>query len=226
VIIERIDDPGLTARIGQSASFGHRSEGLHVSEIYKRLMVRLEPKKYGTPIDDPARRRMEVGIVFENMLEQGLVEKYATQRVGEIVSEEGIIMSPDGVNPALVAGEEYKATWKSCRHGLVDSDGAPLKNFLVWFIQMKAYGKPGHLGLNDWLLRVLFVNGDYSWHAVPDCYEVGPCAPHQYRKKPICGGGDCPCGPLFHSYKIFFSDEEMEDNWRMLLNIAREEGLL
>lgn len=204
--VTRVEDPDLISRLGQSATFGERSEGLHVSQIYQRLMMRLEPKKYGKPIDADALRRMEIGILFENVLEQGLREKYVTQRVGEVLSDpilstDGqrmvrIAMSPDGVNPTLVAGEEYKATFKSCSKGLLDDDGAPLIKFLAWFVQMMSYGY--WLQLNDWLLRVLFIAGDYM--------------------RPIL--------PQFHTYRIRFSDEEMENNWAMLIRIAREEGLL
>lgn len=194
--IELVDDPDLIARLGQSGSHGSRSEGLHVSEIYKRLMTRIEPQKYGKPIDDEARRRMEIGIVFENVLEQGLAEKYGVARVGELVSPEGIILSPDGVNPELIAGEEYKATFKTCRHGITDENGQPLPAFVVWFIQMKAYAK--WLELLDWLLRVLFICGDYSR----------------------------PISPQFHTYKVCFTQDEVDENWEMLLNVARQEGLL
>lgn len=194
--IELVDDPELISRLGQSGTFGVRSEGLHVSEIYKRLMVRLDPKTYGKPIDDEAKRRMEVGILFENVLEQGLAEKYGVCRVGEVVSPEGVIMSPDGVNPTAIAGEEYKATFKSCRHGIVDEYGMPLPGFVVWFVQMKAYAK--WLELLDWLLRVLFICGDYSR----------------------------PIQPQFHIYKIQFTQDEVDENWSMLMNLAREEKLL
>lgn len=194
--IELVDDPDLIARLGQSGTFGTRSEGLHVSEIYKRLMMHIEPKTYGKPIDDEAKRRMEVGILFENVLERALAEKYGTARVGEVVSPEGIILSPDGVNPTLVAGEEYKATFKSCRHGIVDELGMPLPGFIVWFVQMKAYAK--WLELLDWLLRVLFICGDYSR----------------------------PIRPQFHSYRIRFTQNEVDENWTMLINLAHEEGML
>jgi hypothetical protein len=195
VNVARIEDLALLSRLGQSATFGTRSEGLHLSEIYKRLMIRIEPKKYGGPIDDSARRRMEVGILFENVLEQGLREKYATVRPGEIYLD-GIAMSPDGVNPGLMVGEEYKATFKSCRRGIVDEDGQPLDAFLMWFIQMKGYAKA--LDILDWYLRVLFVCGDYNR----------------------------PIEPQFHSYRIRFTQEEVDENWAMLLNVARQEGLM
>lgn len=206
MIVEPVDDPELIARIGQSASYGIRSDGLHLSQIYGRLMARLEPKKYGKPIDDEARRRMEIGILFENVLEQGLQEKYTTERVGEIYSDpilktDGsgyvrIAMSPDGVNPTLLCGEEYKATFKSCRDGLLDADGQPHLKFLAWFLQMKGYAK--WLGLYDWLLRVLFIAGDYA--------------------RPIL--------PQFRTYRVSFTEDEVETNWDMLIRVAREEGLL
>lgn len=194
--VVRIEDPALISRLGQSGTFGTRSDGLHVSEIYKRLMTQLEPAKYGKPIDDDARRRMEIGILFENVLEQALAEKYGTVRPGELISPEGIKMSPDGINPELVAGEEYKATFKSCRHGIMGEGGDPLPNFYVWFVQMMAYGK--WLYLDRWLLRVLFICGDYS--------------------RPIL--------PQFHSYDITFTQDEMDNNWQMLLRIAKEGGML
>jgi hypothetical protein len=194
--IELVDDPALIERLGQSATFGIRSEGLHVSEIYKRLMTRLDPKTYGQPINDDARQRMEIGIVFENVLERGLAEKYGTMRPGEIVTPEGVILSPDGVNPELIAGEEYKATFKSCRKGIVDEYGMPLPTFVVWFVQMKAYAK--WLELLDWLLRVLFICGDYNR----------------------------PIQPQFHSYKIKFTQDEVDENWTMLMNLAHDEGML
>jgi hypothetical protein len=225
--ITLVDDPELIARVGQSGSFGQRSDGLHLSDIYKRLMIRLQPKKYGREIDADALRRMEVGILFENILERGLMEKFATVRPGELFSPEGIAMSPDGVNPNLIAGEEYKATWKSCRGGLVDGYGMPLDKYIVWFIQMKGYAK--WLEVLRFILRVLFVNGDYTWHRAPNCYDIGPCAPFDplyTGKKPKCGGGSCSCGPLFLSYDVRFTQDEIDENWQMLLNVAAEEGML
>lgn len=191
--IAPMDDADFTASLGHST--GPRSAGLHLSTIYGRLLERLHPKKYdrSKPMD---MRRIEIGLIFENMLERGLAEKFATVRPGEVISDEGIAMSPDGVNPDLVAGEEYKATFKSCRHGLVDEYGMPLPQFLGWFLQMKGYAK--WLGVRRFILRVLFLNGDYSQ----------------------------PLTPQFRCFDIEFSDEEVEENWTMLMNFAKKEGML
>lgn len=202
MIIEPVDDPDLLSRIGQSASAGIRTEGvLHLSDIYKSLMIRLQPARFGNPIDDDARRRMEVGIIFENILEKALADKYVVMRPGELVSPEGVYMSPDGVNPYYNAGEEYKATWMSCRVPdgqslYVDELGHPNDKCCYWFWQMMGYAK--WLGTLDYLLRVLYINGDYSR----------------------------PYTPQFLTHLIHFTQEEVDGNWEFLMSHAREEGLL
>lgn len=200
--IELVTDTGMVQRIGQSQTSGIRTEGvLHLSTIYGSLMKRLQPARFGAPIDDDARRRMEVGILFENVLEQALIEKYAAVRPGEIVSPEGIYMSPDGVNPTLNAGEEYKATWMSCRFAdgaqlYVDELGHPNDKFPHWFYQMMGYAKWLHT--TRYLLRVLYINGDYTR----------------------------PYTPQFLTHLITFTQEEIDGNWEFLMSHAREEGLL
>lgn len=187
-------------RLGHSE--GPRSSGLHLSEIYKRLMIRLQPARFNTgkPMD---MRRVEIGLLFENMLERALAEKFATVRPGELFSDEGIAMSPDGLNPTEGALEEYKATYMSSRDGIteaVEVNGEivqiPREKFLHWYYQMRGYCK--WLGTNKAILRVLFVCGDYS--------------------KPI--------QPQFKSYHLTFTDDEIEKNWLTLLQVAEEDGLL
>lgn len=207
MICTELEDTGLLARLGQSD--GPRTRDvLHVSDIYKRLMIRLQPKRFdkrdkaGNPIPMDLNK-VEIGLLFERMLERALAEKFATERPGEIITDEGIYLSPDGVNPELLAGEEYKATFMSSRDGIFeevtvgdDTFQIPREKFLHWFIQMKAYAK--WLSTRVFLLRVLFICGDYTR----------------------------PFTPQFRSFRVEFSDEEIEDNWTMLIQIAREEGLL
>lgn len=181
-----------------------RSSGVHLSDIIRALMQRLEKdrtvKKYGPSFDiaEGVPARVEAGILWEPILEESLRRKYATIRPAEIVSPEGIAMSPDGLNPVLMAGEEYKLTWKSCRGGLVDEYGMPREKFLPWFVQMKGYAK--WLEVDRFILRVFFVNGDYS---------RGPDG-----------------GPQLKSYDLRFTEDEIDENWRLILAVAREEGLL
>lgn len=205
--ITEIDDPELLAQMGEGGT-APRSTGLHLSDVYKVLMKRLQPKRFdkrdaqGNPIPFDTQR-VEIGLLFETMLERALAEKFATVRPGELFSDEGIAMSPDGLNPDAEALEEYKATYMSCRGGLyeiVEMEGREYQvvrdKFIHWFFQIKGYCK--WLGVRKAILRVLWLAGDYS--------------------KPIT--------PVFKSYALEFTDQEIEDNWQMLMTVAREEGLL
>jgi len=199
--IERIDDPDLIDRLAQSSA--PRSEGLHLSTIYGDLMGQLQPKRFdrSKPFNKVS---IESGLVFENMLEKGLAEKFATVRPGELWSPEGIIMTPDGVNPLLDAGEEYKFTrmssriYKSNTSPYTDEYGMPNQKFLHWFLQMKGYAK--WLDTRKFVLRVLHINGDYD------------------RKK--------ESGPEFLSHLVEFTQPEIDENWTMLTNHARNRGML
>jgi hypothetical protein len=238
VIVREVEDGDLLDRL--AAEGPPRSEGLHLSTIYKILMKRLQPDRFdkrdaqGNPLPFD-KRRTSVGLLFESMLERGLAEKFATVRPGEVFSDEGIVMTPDGVNPTECAGEEYKSTALSCREGIYEPmivDGEtyhiPRDKFVHFFIQMKGYAK--WLGVTRFILTILFIYGDYRWHKVPDCYTDGPCATAgpdvDTSKKPACGGGKHPCGPVFKRYVIDFTQQEIDDNWTMLVNLAKEEGLL
>lgn len=212
--VTEIQDADLQSRLGHSTG-DRTTDKVHVSDIYKLLMKRLQPERFdtGKPMD---MSRVEVGLLFENMLEKSMAEKFATVRPGEIVSEDGteIYMSPDGINPTEMAGEEYKATFLSCRHGVSEtvivngeSSEVPLDKFVHWFIQMKAYSR--WINLRTFFLRVLFLNGNYNRSGLLKS-----------------GLPDPDAGPTFKSYKITFTDKEVYDNWDMLIAIAREEGLI
>lgn len=214
MIITEVEDNDLIARLGHSE--GPRSTGLHLSEIYGRLMAKLQPARFdkSKPMN---MQRVETGLLFENMLERALAEKFATVRPGEIFSDEGIAMSPDGINPTLMAGEEYKSTWMSCGKGICEtvivngvSCDVPLDKFQHWFIQMMGYAK--WLEVRTFMLRVLFINGD--------CKYVESVNAITGRRESM------PTGPLFKTYQIQFTDEEVDANWTMLMDFAREEGML
>lgn len=198
--IERIDDPDLIDRLGQSTA--PRSEGLHLSQIYGSLMSQLQPKRFdkSKALD---KRRLEMGLIFENSIEPALASKFATVRPGEIISPEGVAMTPDGVNPTEGAGEEYKFTTMSSaiKDGATpytDEYGLPNDKFLHWFIQMKGYAK--WLETDTFLLRVLHVNGRY------EKYKFGE--------------------PEFLTHRIRFTPAEIDENWQMLMTHARQQGML
>jgi hypothetical protein len=203
--IERIDDQDLLSRLGQSS--GPRTQGvLHLSDITKSIMKNLQPERFdkrdrqGRPIS-MNMQQVEVGFLFEDMLERRMAEKFGSCRVGEIVSDEGIYMSPDPVNPMLGCGEEYKFTWMSSRKGggttpYTDEYGMPNDKYRHWFFQMKGYAK--WLQTDTFMLRVAHANGDY----------------------------ERPFRPQFLTHKIRFTEQELEENWQMHVNHARDTGML
>lgn len=209
--IELIDDPGLIAMMGYpSDQFRTTGAGIvHQSDIIKRLMQREQPKRFGKPGTPFAHGnpRVEIGILFESILEEALRRKFATVRPAEIVSPEGVFMSPDGVNPALMCGEEYKATFMSSREGITDRYDRPLRKFEHWFFQVMGYAK--WLEVLDWLFRVLFVNGNYNKSGKLEDGSVDPDA-----------------GPVFKTFKVRFTQDEVDENWQLLINVAKEEGML
>lgn len=179
-----------------------RWPGLHVSDIYKRLLEQADPKRFAKAITPDTEIRMELGILVERAIEREMRAKYATTRPGQIVSPEGVVMSPDGVDPIRLAGEEYKATAMSsrplpgCLTPYTDEYGMPRDKFLHWFIQMKAYAK--HLEVLTFVLAVLHLYGDYSR----------------------------PFKPAIVVAEIQFTPDELEENWSMLIAFARREGML
>ena len=177
-----------------------RTPGLHVSQIIKSICVEIDPKRFTQENERLPWERFETGFTFERVLEVALQSRRAEIfRPGE-VEQDGIILSPDGIDPdgsvfsfATLNDpyilEEFKFTWMSVREAPQHS------KFLHWFWQMKAYCHV--LGTPRARLRALFVNGDYKGS-----------------------------GPLYRVWDIQFTEQELLDNWQMLVQHARAKGWL
>lgn len=184
---------GLEGVVGVST--GYRSPGLHMSTIYNDLYQDLEPKRF-TRGTAPDPLRLEAGLAFEDMLEEGLKRRLAGERPGEFTTAEGIIYSPDLI---IFNGEtrlgEIKLTWMSSKEVPREAaNGFPPK-FDKYFTQMKAYCF--HLELAHARLLAFFVNGNYH-----------------------------PPKPELLAWDIEFTKRELEENWTMLRNHARSKGML
>lgn len=148
---------GLEDLLGKSV--GHRSPGLHMSDIYNDLFKALEPKRYRGGAPDPLY--LEAGLAFEDMIEEGLKRRLSGgERPGEFTTEEGIIFSPDLI---IFNGEtrlgEIKLTWMSTKEVPVEAANSFPPRFEKYFVQMKAYCY--HLQLGHARLICFFVNGSY-----------------------------------------------------------------
>lgn len=179
-------------------SNGPRSPGLHMSSIYDDLYQDLEPKRY-IKGSKPDVLRMEAGLAFEDLLEEGIKRRLCADRPGEFTTEEGIIFTPDLIifDGASAGGRlgEIKLTWMSSKEVPRETaNGFPPK-FDKYFTQMKAYCY--HLELGTARLLAFFVNGDYR-----------------------------PPKPELLAWDIEFTSRELEENWRMLVNHARHKRML
>ncbi len=161
--------------------------------------------------------RVEAGLIFESLLEEGLQAKFGLmlggERPGEFLTDEGIAYSPDLIifpENRTVLGE-IKLTWMSAFYCPISPDQAirtGLKSnwdgrssvefpdkFAKYFVQMKAYCY--HLHTNHARLIAYFVNGDYR-----------------------------PPSPCLLAWDMQFTDVELIENWKMLRNHAKHKGLL
>ena len=129
-----------------------RSEGVHLSDIIKSIMVTLYGKDYDKEIDDLTRLRFEQGFLWEVALSRAFGAKGAT-RPSEI-NQDGVAMSPDGIGDyeGTPVVEEYKCTTKSSNHDISDQ--------IAWMMQVKGYCHA--MGYETAIFRILFINGDYK----------------------------------------------------------------
>lgn len=191
---------GLDDLLGKSTL--PRTPGLHVSDIYGDLYRRLEPKRYTDgPMD---MLRIEAGLSFETKveqhladgLEQGMHDRLFGQRPGEVMSPEGILMSPDLMlfNGSTRVGE-LKLTWMSTRDMPTETvNGMPPK-LDRWLCQLKSY------------CHIL---------EVPDAMLIGY----------FVNGSGRPPAPKLLGWEIQFTARELRDNWSMLIRHAESMGVL
>lgn len=181
-----------------------RNPGVHVSTAIKRILLALDPKRFG-----PRRAKggpdLDLDTVPAIWLGQAVdmyLKSAMTDAGGQPVEEmehEGIWLSSDllqlhhedKARPGLpddpidqLVVEEFKATWMSCRQPLTDP------KFKHWLWQLMAYCWAWETCRGR--LRVLYVNGDYG-----------------------------PPQPEFAVYDLLFTVQELDTNWQMIRRHAQ-----
>lgn len=130
--------------IGKSR--GVRAPGVHMSDLYNSYFQELYPKKYdkSRPMNP---MHLEMGLAWEDMLEDGLKERMVSvagediERPGEFTTATGIHYNPDLLiysdDPTRLG--EIKLTWMSSREMPTEVEyGWPVR-FQKYDMQMKAY---------------------------------------------------------------------------------------
>jgi hypothetical protein len=180
----------------------------HVSAIIKHILIGLDPKRYGGtrgPGGEPseaARNMWEIGLAFEDVLSQALVDRFTINTAGHVAglpryfrpgefTADRITGTPDILDILDRCVEEWKCTWMSSRLPLEDD------KFWHYWVQLKAYLKL--VGYRKGRLRVLHLNGDYSRDG------QGPC-------------------PVFRCVEAEFTQVEIDENWAMLKSHAKVMG--
>jgi hypothetical protein len=191
---------------------GKRSDGLHLSQVIRdyALLTKVLDAKYDTDIEEENPIMVHQGLAWENYL-----AAYQHPEIyfhpGELVKN-GIAMSPDGFSISTVSADwilnEFKYTLKSSRDFkqklLMKS-----KSVKMYLWQIMSYRH----AMNEMLkrqgmepngickLHMMFARGNYS--------------------KNFDDPGNLPTYQIF---RIEFTQDELRDNWRLMLNHARSMG--
>lgn len=174
-----------------------RSPGLHLSDITKRILIERDPEKFSNPLEV---MRLEIGFVWEQIVEIALARRFPMlTRIGE-VEEDGILMTPDGLEPKERVLEEWKATWRTASD---KQDERIFDTTNMWYWPMQGLSYARRLGTKRIRWRVFYINGDYG----KGQYKDG--------KRP-------PLLPQVWRYEFEATQRELDDNWKMILSYKKK----
>ena len=168
-----------------------RSEGLHVSKIIRDIDATINRNKFAAndDRDDQIRQAyFTMGFVWERVILDTVLAGSTVVRCGEI-KKDGVYLTPDAVNMDDWILEEWKCTWRSTNNNIE-------RDYWSWWAAIKAYLHA--LNMDTCILRVMFVNGDYSKNRYP--------TPRAWRAT--------------------FERGELESHWQKLLEHAKRKGWL
>ena len=169
-----------------------RSKGDHVSVLVHELC--LELGHYKEDDGEVNQARLELGNAWEYALINRLQLDDPDRYIqpGELELD-GVYGTPDILDMVEKADCEIKCSFMSCKHG-PGSD-----KFFKYETQLKAYlhmlATPKHRWLVGYL-HVCFVMGDYKY-------------------------GSPTSGPVYRIWRYVFTPQELEMNWKMLMNQAK-----
>lgn len=136
----------------------NRSEGVHVSQVLKWILIHLDPETYGRDITPETLKLFALGFAVEEAISDALVRRYEVASSSLIVQMEheldGIYGTPDAFSLKLWRLFEYKYTRISSNRDITDI------KFRHWIWQVKAYLKM--LGMTEVDIIAIHAMGDYS----------------------------------------------------------------
>lgn len=181
--------------------FGHdtRSPGLHASQIWTDIAASIGKSSKSPLSQDKLQEFGTLGFVWERIIENTLASLYYDEtrhfRPGEQTLD-GIHFTPDYVDLDFYGDESYELGVEEWKVKWCSCNKADdlERNFWVWIVQMKAYCYVLNTRLAR--LRALFIVGNWRDDITPKIRE----------------------------FEFEFSQQELIDNHRMLLNHAKRKG--
>jgi len=168
-----------------------RSPGLHVGQVIQDMLWTLNRKKYGSAVTEQTRMLWESGFLWEDALSHVLARRLTRGREGVIVQREIQHRGLWMTPDGINLLEDRGEEYKFTRYSANHEFDSA--TFRHWHWQAMAYLDAWQMNTCDFY--VLFINGNYS-HAA----DAGPLARH---------------------YVVEYSDREIADNMRMILNHAK-----
>jgi hypothetical protein len=196
-IIREIEEEFIFKGSGLPRSSAWETGKIHASDIIRFIEWRLDlapQKKEGNPAIWDLPLCGEMGFIWEDILSYFLANRY-TARIGEM-EKDGIVGSPDAIGPdpwglVPLINEEYKLTWKSAN--------ADVEKNWYYMTQFKTYAHM--MGIQTTILRIIHIMADWSFRS----------------HKNLVAGDTYNIGPVRKTYRFEWFEEELEDNWQMLL---------
>lgn len=135
----------------QAARAGKRTKGRHLSEVLHYILKKKEPKRFaGGAIEALA---VHQGFIWEDIFDEVLGQQLGSGLQRELL-EDGIYMTPDGMDFDRWRIREFKSTKLSAGHPI---RGA---KFWHWHVQIGCYCRA--MATREAELIVLHINGSYE----------------------------------------------------------------
>lgn len=183
-----------------------RGRGVHVSDLVHEVMLRIDPERYGRDMDKAdSENWQEAGFLWEDMVTRAFVRARREQghliRAHEI-QRDGVYGNPDWFEFDDGGDGEFwlsetKATWKSASEFDAGTPEAALYSPKFVGYLIQVKAYAYMLDIPRVRLHILFMNGNYKRYV-----------------------------PEVRSYELRFTEQELEDNWRQLINMGRKKGWL
>lgn len=166
-----------------------RSSGLHLSSLVKAAVQEITGKEMKSIEGEQEGIRAQMGFLWERALEYAFREYMGAERKG---IKKQLKVELDGVKGSpdgLSIKDNVLEEYKCTWRSMRRWNEDPEENFLYWFMQVKGYLHM--LGLKRVRFFIFWVNGDYT-------YKPGK-------------------GPQVTTQEFEFTQEELEDNWALLI---------